>query len=268
MQRHASGCARPCGRAAKRVRAATDKRRREASTARDPRENHPNNAARTWRKSTGGWAFDAAPEGAELVAPRLARSHGQNLRTTFTKIITRAGLKPWPRLFHALRSSCETDWCDRFPAHVVASWVGHSPLIAARHYLQTRDAHFQAAAAGGEALRNALQRTHADGRERAHDETENVGDSRGIARINASASVSRSERMGVTGLEPLAGDASVSARGRNDLRPGRPNPTDERAARGATIGDPELAEVLRAWPNLPAETRERVLALIHAPERG
>ena len=31
---------------------------------------------------------------------------------------------------------------------VVASWLGHSPLIAAQHYLQTRDAHFDMAAGG------------------------------------------------------------------------------------------------------------------------
>lgn len=29
---------------------------------------------------------------------------------------------------------------------VVAGWLGHSPLIAAKHYLQTRDAHFDLAA--------------------------------------------------------------------------------------------------------------------------
>src|SRR5690606_38133762 len=56
------------------------------------------------------------------------------------------GETPWPRLFHNLRASCATDWSDRFPAHAVAKWLGHSPLIAATHYLQTRDAHFDAAA--------------------------------------------------------------------------------------------------------------------------
>jgi hypothetical protein len=39
------------------------------------------------------------------------------------------------------------------PAHVVAHdqtlWLGHSPLVAAKHYLQTRDAHFEVAIRGG-----------------------------------------------------------------------------------------------------------------------
>ena len=89
--------------------------------------------------------FDQAEPGAEIVVPRL-RDPRMNLRTTFYKIISRAGAKPWPRLFHNLRASCATDWVERFPNHVVAGWLGHSPLIAAQHYLQTRDAHFDLAA--------------------------------------------------------------------------------------------------------------------------
>ena len=66
-----------------------------------------------------------------------------NLRTTFTKIITRAEHTPWPRLFQNLRASCATDWVERYPALVVAKWLGHSPMIAATHYLQTRERHFE-----------------------------------------------------------------------------------------------------------------------------
>lgn len=93
--------------------------------------------------------FEQAEVGTEAVVPRL-RDPSMNLRTTFCKIIARAGEKPWPRLFQNMRASCETDWVERFPAHVVAGWLGHSPLIAAKHYLQTRDAHFNLAAEHGE----------------------------------------------------------------------------------------------------------------------
>lgn len=91
--------------------------------------------------------FVEAEPGVEPVVPRL-RDPATNLRTHFLRIIGRAGVKPWPRLFHNLRASCACDWVERFPAHVVAGWLGHSPLIAARHYLQTRDAHFDLAAIG------------------------------------------------------------------------------------------------------------------------
>ena len=83
----------------------------------------------------------------DLVIPRL-KDAATNLRTTFTRIITRAGLKPWPRLFHNMRASCATDWVERFPNHVVAAWLGHSPLISSQHYLQVRDAHFDLATSG------------------------------------------------------------------------------------------------------------------------
>lgn len=87
-------------------------------------------------------AFEQASEGSTLVVERVAHG-GVNLRTTFQKIITRAGLVPWPRLFQNLRSSCETDWVQEYPAHEVAAWMGHSPAVAARHYLQRRDHHFR-----------------------------------------------------------------------------------------------------------------------------
>ena len=47
-----------------------------------------------------------------------------------------------------LRASA-TDWAEVLPAHVVAKWLGHSPLVAEKHYLQTRDAHFEVAIRGG-----------------------------------------------------------------------------------------------------------------------
>jgi integrase len=93
-------------------------------------------------------AYEQAADGTNLILPR-ALTRASNLRTTFTKIITRAGHKPWPRLFQNLRASCATDWVDRYPNHVVAKWLGHSPMIAATHYLQARERHFEDVVAGG-----------------------------------------------------------------------------------------------------------------------
>jgi len=89
--------------------------------------------------------FEEAREGDDRVLPRMTGG-GANLRTTMLKIIARAGENPWPRLFQNLRASCASDWVERFPNHVVASWLGHSPMVAATHYLQTRDVHFDLAA--------------------------------------------------------------------------------------------------------------------------
>jgi integrase len=56
-----------------------------------------------------------------------------NLRTTFEKIVRRAGLKKWARLFHNLRSSRRNELEDQFPSHVVCAWMGNSEKIARKH---------------------------------------------------------------------------------------------------------------------------------------
>ena len=88
--------------------------------------------------------FDHAQVGAERIIPRFG-DPSVNLRTMLHRIIERAGHTPWPRLFQNLRASCAPDWVQRYPGHAVAKWMGHSPLIAAQHYLQDRDADFDAA---------------------------------------------------------------------------------------------------------------------------
>ncbi len=88
--------------------------------------------------------FDSAEAGAiHLIRDRTI---GPNWRTTLTKIIRRAGLTPWPRLMQNLRSSRETELVERFPVHVVAYWLGNSPNVATKHYLQVRDTDFEQAA--------------------------------------------------------------------------------------------------------------------------
>ena len=99
-------------------------------------------------------ALERAPERAVYVIdPSYRRSaltdHGWrncNLRTQFGRIIARAGLKPWPRLFHSLRASRETELMEEYPIHVVAKWLGNTPKIALKHYLAPTDADFQKAA--------------------------------------------------------------------------------------------------------------------------
>ena len=90
-------------------------------------------------------AFDCAPEGTEFVITRY-RDGNQNLRTHMLRIIKRAGLKAWPKLFQNLRSTRETELAEIYPLHVVTAWLGNSQLIAAKYYLQVTDAHFDKAA--------------------------------------------------------------------------------------------------------------------------
>jgi len=75
---------------------------------------------------------------------------GCNLRTAFLRLVKRAGLKPWPKLFHNLRSSRETELLDSFPVQVVSKWMGHDAKTCLAHYAQTTDDHFRRAVGGAE----------------------------------------------------------------------------------------------------------------------
>ncbi|HLQ44384.1 MAG TPA: hypothetical protein VK137_06635, partial [Planctomycetaceae bacterium] len=90
-------------------------------------------------------AFDRATEGAEFVVTRY-RDGNANLRTQLLRIIRRAGLTAWPKLFQNLRSTRETELAESFPIHVVTAWMGNSQLVATKHYLQVTDDHFAKAA--------------------------------------------------------------------------------------------------------------------------
>ena len=101
-------------------------------------------------------ASEAAPEGAIYVVPRT-RDSAVNLRTQFQRIIERAGVTPWPKLFQNLRSTRETELANEFPIHVVCEWIGNSRPVAMKHYLQTTEEHFEAAASDQKSAANALQ---------------------------------------------------------------------------------------------------------------
>ncbi|HSW45110.1 MAG TPA: phage integrase SAM-like domain-containing protein [Phycisphaerae bacterium] len=73
------------------------------------------------------------------------RSTRANLRTQFTRYIRRAGLQPWPRLWHALRAGRQTELCQSFPVKAVCEWLGNSALVASRHYLMTTPADWERA---------------------------------------------------------------------------------------------------------------------------
>ncbi len=128
-------------------------------------------------------AFDLAPEGAVYVVDGNHREAANtpsgwrncNLRTQFERVVKRAGLTPWPRPFHAMRASRETELAKEYPIHVVTTWLGNTPRIALKHYLQVTDADFDRAGvalerggaeSGARSAQNAAQQAHAgDGRE-------------------------------------------------------------------------------------------------------
>ena len=85
--------------------------------------------------------FEQAEPGVPWVITRY-RSPSTNLRTQLLRILKRAGVAPWPNLFHNLRASRATEVFDNHPAHVATYWLGHSEKIAREHYLSVTDDHF------------------------------------------------------------------------------------------------------------------------------
>jgi hypothetical protein len=100
--------------------------------------------------------YQQAAPGAEFIITRY-RDPSVNLRTQFLRILARAGVKPWPKLFHNLRSTRQTELTEVYPTHVVCAWLGNSPTVAQNHYLQVRDQHFEMAI-GGRANTKAAQK--------------------------------------------------------------------------------------------------------------
>lgn len=161
-------------------------------------------------------AFELAEEGAEFVVPGKHREAANaengwincNLRTQFMKIIRRAGLKPWPRLFHNLRASCETDLMKNFPIHAVCGWIGNTPSIALKHYLQVLDSDFERAAnsgadCGAVVVQNVVQSPTASKRQETtatHQTPQLVGFSPSLPFPVSSC---HNVKMGNTGFEPV-----------------------------------------------------------------
>ncbi len=154
-------------------------------------------------------AWDAAAEGQTHVIPEglyLPAANGPrgwngcNLRTTFAKIICRAGLEVWPRPFHNLRASCESDLVREYPIPTVCKWLGNTVAVAIRHYVDVSDEDVRRAAGlTGQAVQNPVQHSQASPRITTQQETTNPGFAGVCEGVLAAATHLVEDR----GLEPL-----------------------------------------------------------------
>jgi hypothetical protein len=142
-------------------------------------------------------AAEARPGRSGRITPGNANEFRVHLKA-------KAGLKPWPKLFQNLRATRETELAEQFPVHVVCEWIGNSPRVAAKHYLQVTEHHY--AKAAQKAVQNPVQHLSARGRaasreERAEAETASIC---GPAQENAAPCHDREPlSVGDTGLEPV-----------------------------------------------------------------
>ena len=77
-----------------------------------------------------------------------------------TRLLRRAGVSGWPRLFHSMRASRQTELQREFPLHVVCSWLGNSPRIAQQSYLLVTEDDFAKAAGVQKVMVEAMRATH------------------------------------------------------------------------------------------------------------
>jgi integrase len=139
--------------------------------------------------------FDTAKPGTKWVITRYRRAN-QNLRTQLQRILKRAGLKPWPRLFQNLRASRETELASEYPLHVATAWIGNTARIAERHYLQIPDTYYERAAQKAAQQGAVLSRT--EQKVTGDKDSESVD----LPLVTATCDSVRNARVETKGIEP------------------------------------------------------------------
>jgi integrase len=99
---------------------------------------------------------ESAAEGAVYVISKH-RLAAMNLRTEFKRIIDDAGLTAWPKLFHNLRASRESELMREYDLATVCKWIGNSPAVAAKHYATSVDLDADFKRASGQHNKKAAQ---------------------------------------------------------------------------------------------------------------
>lgn len=221
-------------------------------------------------------AWDEAEPGTEFVITRY-RDANANLRTQFLRIIERAGLKPWPRLFHNLRASRQTELTAKFPLHVVCEWIGNSAPIADKHYLQVTETHYADAAqiatcqvggaeSGALTAQNRAQQARAENR----GESQKKGETNKKARKNRAElpiTAFSSESLPIAAIgypvPPRGNEQSADSLG-NSHGSGQGGAQSGALYAPKAPIDPDLAAVVDAWPVLPAAIKAGILAMVRA----
>lgn len=168
----------------------------------------------------------------------LQKYRRENMRTQLCRFIRRAGLTPWPKPFHNMRASRETELAQQYPLHVACEWIGNTERIALRHYCQVTEDDFRSA------LQNPMQLTP------EHVGMEQSNDSTGTEETPVSPAYSDDFRC----LPPIL----VEPKGLEHLA-NSPQKTAVTAGSAADSG--ALSELVRVWTHLPEGVRRQILQL-------
>lgn len=176
-----------------------------------------------------------------------------NLRTQFERIVRRAGLEPWPKLFQNLRATRETELAQKYPIHVVCAWMGNSKAIAAKHYLQVTDEDYESALRPEHGnLQNPMQSAA-------------VTDTQGHVEKKEPLASTR-EYEGLRYLLPLQVSPAGLEQNADSSR-NVPNPSESLAesyakSKESTPALEELMTVLTEWQRLPVSVRSAIMDMV------
>ncbi len=209
--------------------------------------------------------WEQAEPGEEYVITRY-RNGNANLRTQLVRIIERAGVQQWPRIFQNLRSSRETELTEEWPIQVACAWIGNSEAVAKKHYLQVTEKHFQRAVMTaqqkrgepvGKAGHKCAHTAPVRGPNASYQETQNLtlpGNIKGYEVLGCYTDIPVPPR----GVEPIA-DSSEN-QGVSYQSGAKSGPLDSTEA--PATHDPNLAVITIAWPALSDKDRKAILAIV------
>ncbi len=152
--------------------------------------------------------FELAEPGHERVLWAFGPRY--NPRTGMMRAVHRAGLEPWPRLFHNLRASRQTELAGEYPLHVVCEWLGNTRLVASKHYLTTTPADWERATGGAKCgaltgktvAHNAAQHVPALSRMESPESSQRLGASEVRRDSAASCDAAQNRKVIPAGFEP------------------------------------------------------------------
>lgn len=204
-------------------------------------------------------AFEQAEEGAEYVITRYRKANC-NLRQQFTRILKRAGLQPWPRLFQNLRATRETELTATYPLHICTYWIGNTARIAERHYLQIPDSVYEQAA------QNQAHEAHFEAQQpTAMVRTASQGNQpEGVENADSRISAKDCEGLQSAPVETKGIEHPPLALSKTPISGTSSAKSGARDARNGAQTDPDLAFVVRHWHDLKPDIRRTILHTVRS----
>jgi len=177
------------------------------------------------------------------------RSGNQNLRTAYEKLLKRAGVKQWPRLFHNQRASRQTELLAEFPIKDVCSWIGNSEAVAMKHYAMAMSDSFERAVGGSISANQQVSAKNNPNRKPPENASSDGSSDPQNPNKLAEAGLERVRNFPANTQFSKAGGAECGA-------------VD--ATNGKT--DSELGCLIECWPQIPSSVKSEILKLArHSP---